>query len=154
MNNNEYYDEYESCEWAPVSKSMREWLKRNGFPGISSLSNTGAAVIHAAAATEGRADMIKLLLRMGVHVDSKDRIGKTPLGHACWAGARENAEILLAAGADFYIEDSRGFRPYDYAASSYLTGHPFPRKYSNARIGFLAKTIQRWELPTHFEYLN
>lgn len=55
------------------------------------------------AALEGRAELARILLRLGAAVNARSKSGATPLFAACEAGHVATARVLLAGGADMWM---------------------------------------------------
>jgi ankyrin repeat protein len=82
-----------------------------GFPG-------GTPPLHLAAGT-GNAAMVKLLIRSGANVNSRDDLWTTPLhAAAMYGGDRQAIEALVAAGADIEASDKQGVTPLMLAGRS------------------------------------
>jgi ankyrin repeat protein len=67
------------------------------------------------AASRGHVWIVRLLLRRGAEVDSRDTNGRTPLIWAVMGQHHEVAEELLEHGADPLAANRGGWRPIDYA---------------------------------------
>jgi TonB family protein len=80
----------------------------------------GTRLIHWAV-VEGKAGLIRPLLRAGAKIDAPDEDGELPLGLAARLGQTFVATALLAAGADAGLASTRGHTPLDAAAATGLT---------------------------------
>jgi len=70
-----------------------------------------------AAAEEGRLPVVKLLLKQGADVDTRDPYGFTPLHRAAEKGHTEVMELLLNAGCDPDAREDLGKTPLHRAAA-------------------------------------
>jgi ankyrin repeat protein len=73
------------------------------------------------AAHFGHSQLVEELLKHGVDVDSQDIHGRSALHYACdssWDAKEDVIRLLLAAGADINILDSRGLTPLDEACEA------------------------------------
>jgi ankyrin repeat protein len=71
----------------------------------------------AFAAGRSTADVLRTSLeKQPQNVDERDELGFTPLHHAAAAGRKDNAELLLAAGAEINAADGIGLHPLEWAA--------------------------------------
>ena len=69
-----------------------------------------------AAARNGHANMVPLLLSAGANAEARDCIGHTAMHAAARDGHAAAVEQLLAFGADWSLVDNRGFTPLRPAA--------------------------------------
>jgi ankyrin repeat protein len=69
-----------------------------------------------AAASEGHADILSLLLEHGAHVDDRGNLDSTPLHRASSKGKVEAGQYLLDRGADINARDIDDWTPLLYAA--------------------------------------
>jgi len=76
----------------------------------------GDTCLHIAA-REDNTDLLELLVKKGVDIDSKGRLGSTPLGTSLAHNKPKAAEWLLAKGADVRIGDSNGKTPLLHAST-------------------------------------
>ncbi|MBI5249104.1 MAG: ankyrin repeat domain-containing protein [Desulfomonile tiedjei] len=60
------------------------------------------------ACSRGRLDAVELLVKAGVHVDSRSKYGNTPLMRAAFKGHTTVAAFLLKMGADINAENTQG----------------------------------------------
>lgn len=69
------------------------------------------------AAQYGRMDAVVFLLQQGIPLESKNRIGSTPLAGAAGSGHKEVARLLYDLGADPFLKNYTGPQstPYSYA---------------------------------------
>ncbi len=84
------------------------------------------------AASQGQEDVVRLLLDLGADINQVDGSLHSPKGtpkrqtalHKAAAALKANCvEVLLKAGADKTMKDSRGATPYD---SAYVSKFAFP----------------------------
>jgi ankyrin repeat protein len=71
-----------------------------------------------AAAKAGAVTAVERLLELGFAVDTRDHQGATALLHACGAGQREVAALLLDKGADTTLAATNGMTPLAAAVSA------------------------------------
>ncbi|PXV53132.1 hypothetical protein SAMN04487785_12424 [Dyella jiangningensis] len=71
-----------------------------------------------AAAKAGALAAVERMLELGFAVDTQDRQGATALLHACGAGQREVAALLLDKGADATLAATNGMTPLAAAVSA------------------------------------
>jgi ankyrin repeat protein len=76
----------------------------------------GDTCLHIAA-REDNTDLLELLVKKGVDIDSKGRLGGSPLGTSLAHNKPKAAEWLIAKGADFRIGDSNGKTPLLHAST-------------------------------------
>ncbi|MES2789669.1 MAG: ankyrin repeat domain-containing protein [Planctomycetota bacterium] len=67
-------------------------------------------LLHAAA-YDGKADIVKLLLALGANVNARHTNGRTPLHLAANKGYLDVIEILVRNGADIEAKDEEGMTP-------------------------------------------
>lgn len=70
------------------------------------------------AAKQGADTAVRRLLELGFAVDTRDAQGATPLLHACGAGHREVATMLIGAGADIAACAGNGMTPLAAAVAA------------------------------------
>ena len=63
------------------------------------------------AAWNGHVAVVKLLLKAGARVDSKDEIGGTPLSYAIYNGHEAVVKLLLEKGTQLESKDNIGKTP-------------------------------------------
>ncbi|MCP4134217.1 MAG: hypothetical protein GY754_24805 [bacterium] len=73
-----------------------------------------AASIHYAA-KKGDRTIMNMLLDIGIHVDTRDIEGLTPLSHALYNNQMEIARLLVKKGADVNVKDTYGMTPLYWA---------------------------------------
>ncbi len=64
-----------------------------------------------AAASEGRAELVELLLRHGAHIDPVNTSLRTPLHVGCNRGSKNVIELLVDAGANINAQEKDGNTP-------------------------------------------
>ena len=67
------------------------------------------------ATATGNIEAVKQHLAAGTDVNTKNRMGWTPLHNAAGFGQKEVAELLIAKGADVNAKDKDGVTPLDAA---------------------------------------
>ena len=84
-------------------KTVRAILKRT--PDLcASLTVEERGLIHSAA-SEGKIDAVRVMLKAGWAVEAPGRDGATPLHWACWFGQANIVRLLLSLGAPVNIKD-------------------------------------------------
>ena len=68
------------------------------------------SVLHKAAGLK-TSDLLRMLLPLGLDLETRDDGGQTPLFYAAQFGCCENLRLLLEAGADPHARDHRGSTP-------------------------------------------
>ena len=63
-------------------------------------------------------DTIRLLLARDGGLETRSKVGKTPLHRSCEYGHKETVKLLLSYGADFASRDEFGRSPSHLAAMS------------------------------------
>ncbi|CAJ1359259.1 unnamed protein product [Effrenium voratum] len=80
----------------------------------------GESALHVAAATATGstrlAEMLTMLIRLGMDVNSQDSEGDTPLHWAAFAGNVRGIQVLLQKGAKV-MENYQGLTPWEVAAA-------------------------------------
>jgi len=77
---------------------------------VTAVDDNGNSLLHVACQNNHRR-VVKLLLKLGVHMDSQNKGGNTPL-HYCYAYQFvQLADILLQSGADATIVNAAGLIP-------------------------------------------
>ena len=78
---------------------------------MNATAPNGLTPLHVAAGN-GRAEVVKVLLKSGAKLEAKDKKHwKTPLHWAVFGGGVAAAQALLDAGADVNAKDARGQTP-------------------------------------------
>jgi ankyrin repeat protein len=67
------------------------------------------------AASAGKTAVLQLLLAHHAYIDAESPNGSTPLMMAAMYGSAETVRVLLAAGADSALRNSRGLSALDFA---------------------------------------
>lgn len=109
-------------------------LNREGIP----------ALALAALRTDAIApETIQALIDSGAKVDLTDSRGQSALFYAARGGSKDNAELLMNNGAQYYLKDNRGFTPRDIANQEH---HPEMVKVIDDFIsGKTNEMMQRYE---------
>ena len=81
---------------------------------INAKNKDGQTPLHIAA-TNGRKEVVELLLEKGADVNAKDNYEGTPLHWAAYYGHKEVAELLLSKGAAINAKERKGWTPIHYA---------------------------------------
>lgn len=103
-------------------KNHFDWVKENNLSKIRTLDaetllekdENGMGLLHWAA-DSGYTDMTKLLIEMGINVNTQDADDQTALHYAASCGHEEVVKLLLSQGADSTIADSDGQLAVDCA---------------------------------------
>jgi ankyrin repeat protein len=82
------------------------------------VNKPGWAPLHYAA-TNGDANIVKLLLEHYAYIDAESPNGSTPLMMAAMYGTSEAVKVLLDAGADVTIKNSLGLTALDFAQKAH-----------------------------------
>ncbi|CAK9033459.1 unnamed protein product, partial [Durusdinium trenchii] len=86
---------------------------------INQTNDRGCTALHAAAAAEeGNAQIVELLLAARATVNLQDKEGNAPLHAAAEEGNSQIVELLLATGATVNLQDKKGEAPLHKAARS------------------------------------
>ncbi len=67
------------------------------------------------ATAKGNIEAVKQHLVAGTDVNTKNRMGWTPLHNAAVSGEKETVELLISSGADVNAKTKRGDTPLDVA---------------------------------------
>ncbi len=98
-----------------------------GMDAVSATNRRGSLPLHYAADghqespswnAERQVAMIRLLLKMGSHIDAQDKNGATPLHRAVRTRCAEAVKCLLEAGADPTIKNKPGSTAFHLAAQN------------------------------------
>ncbi|KAF0973697.1 hypothetical protein FDP41_007084 [Naegleria fowleri] len=83
---------------------------------VRALSNTSFTKnpLHGAASKDN-VEILEVLVKAGLNVNSKAYFGDTPLHIACYFGRVASVEELLRLGADRSIKNNAGKTPYEIA---------------------------------------
>jgi hypothetical protein len=85
--------------------------------------NKGHVPLHWAAGNSARQHLVQRLIASGAHVDAVSDDGSTPLHHAARTGCADAACLLIRAGAEVNLRDSRlphcfsGYTPLEAAVA-------------------------------------
>nr|XP_039253657.1 protein phosphatase 1 regulatory subunit 12A-like isoform X4 [Styela clava] len=82
-------------------------------------SKSGATALHICAA-KGYNDVLKILIKAGIDVNSRDHDGWTPLHAASHWSQEESSKILADRNADFKSRSNLGQTPFDVADEDML----------------------------------
>lgn len=85
-----------------------------GVYGINRNIRHGIRPLHLAT-TMGDSRAVENLIRFGVNLDAQDRLGETAAHDAARKGNTEILRMLENAGANLYIQNNKGYQPYDVA---------------------------------------
>jgi len=118
------YDLYDSSHlsavhWAVDSANMdlMEYMLADGA-NIESCDSQGWTPIHRTALVASRTEGIcEVLIRYGAKIDRLDKDLKTPLMNATISNKGQIAQILIARGADVFIQNKDGRTAYDLACA-------------------------------------
>lgn len=83
---------------------------------INEADRQGMTALHYAAAGEGPAEVVQMLIDAGANVKALDNDKVTPLMRAADRANVDSVKILLAAGADPNVKDTNGLTALDWAA--------------------------------------
>jgi len=93
---------------------LTEKLRTNANA-VTEVDAFGQTLLHAAA-RQGRADAVKLLLTHNADSAARDRWGWSPLAAAIHSGRVDTAKLLVAAGADLNARNNDGWTAVNVAA--------------------------------------
>lgn len=68
-------------------------------------------------AAQGKVDNVKFCIKVGVNIDTRDKLNRTPLHYAAMHNRVAVAKALLAAGACANARDKKGITPYHIAVA-------------------------------------
>ncbi|XP_044126158.1 protein phosphatase 1 regulatory subunit 12C-like isoform X4 [Bufo gargarizans] len=97
-------------------RDTRRWLNNGKYEDLRH-PTTGATPLHVAAA-KGYTEVIRLLLQLGLDVDSRDLDGWTPLHAAAHWGQQDACRLLCEALCDMEAVSKVGQTPFDVADDS------------------------------------
>ena len=80
----------------------------------------GFSLLHCAAKGENTT-IINKLLSLGLHIDSRNNTGVTPLMTAAFCDKQSAFQMLIQNGADPHLKDSDGYSLLHYAAQGGTT---------------------------------
>ena len=89
-------------------------LLRDAGANLEGARTLGYTPLHCAA-SEGRLELLTLLIQSGVNVDAVTDYGTTSLHLAARKGAADCVKVLLAAGADVHARSNAGRSAFDEA---------------------------------------
>ena len=106
--------------------SFRKTAELLSKESMEQLNNNGLAAIHLAA-QNGHIDMLAVMIEKGVDVnlmeDAPAEPGTTPLHEACTYGHWDAVRLLMAAGADDTMKNSKGETPAHCAVKNKKPGN-------------------------------
>jgi hypothetical protein len=94
-----------------------EYLALKHSQYASAIGGKGGTALHSAS-DAGYVDVVRLLLKCGVDVDSRGILGTTPLHHASYNGHLNVVHCLLDYGANANIPNDNHWTPLSGAATS------------------------------------
>jgi hypothetical protein len=124
----------EGCRALDLARRLREAAEAGDAAAVEACLGEGADVnargadrpglptALVAAADQGHAEVVRLLLRAGARTDARDFQGRAALHVAGWQNHGEAVKALLEGGADPGIRDARGNTPLALAATEDVPG--------------------------------
>jgi len=103
---------FEACEAGDVASVRRLLQVDRALPNAREAG--GITPLHSAA-TEGRVEVVELLLSAGANVNATNQWNVTPIYLAAALGHKEVCSLLLARGANVRIADHKGETPLQAA---------------------------------------
>lgn len=94
-------------------KAVKDLIKADAYC-VHVLDGQGNTPLHVAAST-GRSNLVRLLVRHGSDVNARGDMKRTPLHYAAKEGELEVVRILAKAGADLNAVDAYQFTPLLYS---------------------------------------
>ncbi|GAA3093707.1 ankyrin repeat protein [Kribbella aluminosa] len=88
-----------------AERAVAERMLQRGLVCLDQLDPEDRAVV-IRAANEGRTDAVRLLLDLGLPIDTRGGDGATPLHAAAYSGSADTVRLLLIRGADLEARDS------------------------------------------------
>jgi len=114
-------------------------------------------LLHMAAAS-GTNETIAYLIQQGIHVDSPDKDGNTPLHLAALCGHEVGVNGLLSLGAEKSITNKRGHAPWQVALTGELLTTLIPeatkKKYKFIPQKSLYEAVETEDIPTTTQLLE
>ncbi len=106
--------------WLAVQKGKTDTIKKLADLGadLSLQDDSGNNLLHLVARIQDSKGVIELLLAKGFDINSKNKVGVTPIFHAAITGNKDIVEFLTASGADLNILDNNGYHIWHYAANN------------------------------------
>ncbi|MBP5988126.1 MAG: ankyrin repeat domain-containing protein [Azonexus sp.] len=103
-----------------MTPTLAAFLEQHGFPtdNLSAPQADGRFTPLMRAAKEGRLDVVKELLALGVDIAVANADGCNALWLACYNGSHEIIEILIAAGIDIDLQNGNGASALMYVSSN------------------------------------
>ncbi|XP_036368253.1 ankyrin-3 isoform X1 [Octopus sinensis] len=104
---------WEACGYGRISE-VRKFLEE-GSVDVNWVSYThDCCPIHVAS--QGKMEIVKMLLEAGSKVNVKDNRGNLPLHHAAMKGHTAIIDILMENGSEINVQDKNGWSPLHCAA--------------------------------------
>lgn len=130
-------------EYADYFHQAAELLSRES---MEQLTEQGRAAIHMAA-RNGHRDMLAVMLKKGVNVnlseDSPSQPGTTPLHEACTYNHVETIKLLMDAGADDTLKNSKGETPAHCA----VMNQKFGKELTNEQRILILQQLKHLDIP-------
>jgi ankyrin repeat protein len=103
-----------------MTPTLAAFLEQHGFPtdNLSAPQADGRFTPLMRAAKEGRLDVVKELLALGVDIAVANADGCNALWLACYNGSHEIIERLIAAGIDIDLQNGNGASALMYVSSN------------------------------------
>lgn len=104
---------WEACGYGRISE-VKKYIKEGSID-INWVSYThDCCPIHVAS--QGKQEIVKMLIEAGSKVNVKDNRGNLPLHHAAMKGHSSIIKILIDAGSEINVQDKNGWSPLHCAA--------------------------------------
>jgi ankyrin repeat protein len=106
-------------------------MLKNGGLNVNIRHGSAQQTALAVAASNGQNRAVKYLIRKGAIINSRDRLGMTPLMRAAVHGSVSVVKSLLDAGANKNAQSNSGSTPLMYAVSWYKKEYKNDKNYED-----------------------
>lgn len=102
-----------------MTEELKTWLRENEYnpSDLDSVGKYGNSAVMKAS-REGKANLVKELIDLGVNLNIKNVDGNSALWNACFANSYECFEILIKAGIDIDSQNVNSVTALMYCASA------------------------------------